>query len=235
MPGSDRGGLQCVARRIRDNVQCKNSAVPGSRLCPGHGGTKKVKEPTEYEAALVEVSQFVQPISPTHPNANPINGFYETWRYNEGRIIFLQAKVAELDADALVWGRTKEERINATEFSGTNTTYEAKKSVWLILLDEALDQRFRLLQLAAKLGIEKARLESAQGLKNQTVTVILSTLRRLGLEVNDDDVKTAIREAIAEATNVNMRGTLAEQIVPPEFQPKAHGFVRAEIMKKTAN
>ncbi|MGE5612711.1 MAG: hypothetical protein ACM3UO_00350 [Bacillota bacterium] len=223
---NERDGIQCIARRRRDGFQCKNTAVSGSRLCAGHGGVKEVAQP-EIAEAIEEVKRFVQPIPADHPMANPINGFYATWRYNEGRIAFLEDKVSKLDDEDLVWGVTKEEYVAASEFPGTNETKEAKKNVWLVLLDEALAQRVKLLTLAAKLGIEKARLESAQGLKAQTVTVIFETLKNLGFDGNSDDVKTAIRNAITTATEINMRGTLAEQIVPTK-----HGFDRSAIMKR---
>jgi hypothetical protein len=175
--------------------------------------------------AGTEIMEFIQPIPETHPLANPINGFYDTWRFNEGRIAYLKQKIADFDSEQdLVWGKTKEEVVNATEFPGTNTTYETKKSIWVLMLDEAIEQRIKLLALAAKLGIEKAKLESAQGLKAQTIAVILNTLEALGLDPHTDEVKAAIRSAILAAQTDALAGTPAAGVIPVRKDAGATGF-----------
>lgn len=86
----------------------------------------------------------------------------EELQWTAGHVAWLRDRVAELEPEALVWGRTSEASKEATEFPGVDTTREAAPSVWLVIYQR---ERAHLLAVASavlKAGVDERRVRLAE-------------------------------------------------------------------------
>lgn len=106
--------------------QCKSNALKGTTFCQKHSG-KKAREISFKTEALTRMQEFAKPYE---GDMDPISIFEMEFRRTVGRIVWLEAELSLLDKQDLIWGKTKEEEINAGSGEyftrGTNVTYEAK-------------------------------------------------------------------------------------------------------------
>jgi hypothetical protein len=110
---------------------------------------------------------------------SPTDALLEEVRYSAGHVAWLRAKVAELEAEDLVWGKTEEVDKGATEFAGVDTTHAAAVNVWLDLYFRERKHLLDLTKTAISVGIEerRVRLAEAQGsLMNDVIRRILARL-----------------------------------------------------------
>lgn len=122
---------RCKAVRSVDGVKqrCKRGAMLGLDVCQKHGGQfPNPKKVHERSVAVTQMQRFVEPYS---GDVDPIGVFEREFRRTLGRVEWLEEQIAALgDPNDLIWGKSKEEVINAgtgADFTpGTNTTYEAK-------------------------------------------------------------------------------------------------------------
>lgn len=193
-------------RKVISERRCRNKALPGNSFCRHHGANSpKALAAAETARQLTLMEQFVQPYE---GDFNPLGAFEEEWRRTMGRIHWLERQIAELDPDDFVWGRTKEERVNASEFAGTNTTYEAKVHIYEEMMWRERTHLLKIEGMWIKAGIENQKIEvlkiQADNLYNKTITA----LTRLGIDPRDDRVKDVLFEVFMEP-ETGPRGFLA--------------------------
>jgi len=96
---------------------------------------------------------------------SPTDALLEEVRYSAGHVAWLRAKVAEIKADDLVWGKTEQVEKEATEFAGTDTTSSAAVNIWLDLYFRERRHLLDFTKTAISVGIEerRVRLEEAKG------------------------------------------------------------------------
>lgn len=185
MPAPQRGRwceehqrFECTSSRNKNRGPCHgHHLVTGTDKCRMHLGRKAapVIAEAKTEAAArkaVETYGLPRDISPT-------DALLEEVRYSAGHVAWLRAKVAELEADSLVWGVTEETEKNASEFTGTDTTRAASVNVWLDLYFRERKHLLDLTKTAISVGIEerRVRLAEAQGsLMNDVIRRILARL-----------------------------------------------------------
>jgi len=110
---------------------------------------------------------------------SPTDALLEEVRYSAGHVAWLRIRVAELEAQDLVWGITEEADKQATEFAGTDTTRSATANMWLELYHRERKHLLDLVKTAISVGIEerRVRLAEAQGsLMNDVIRRILARL-----------------------------------------------------------
>lgn len=135
-----------------------------------------------------------------------MTGFLFRYRLLQARRRYLSEKIKQLfdeDENSLVWGTTKQEDVNATEFGGTNTTYEAKLSVhvqWEFLVIKELHDMEKT-WIAAKLDVRKLEIEAAT--VERLDEAIVTMLRLLGKDPNEPETRQIVREALALATKAS--------------------------------
>lgn len=168
---------ECTCPRKRGKGPCHGPAVTGADKCRMHLGEKAAPVIAEAKAEAlarkaVETYGLPRDISPT-------DALLEEVRYSAGHVAWLRAKVAEIEADDLVWGKTEETEKNASEFAGTDTTHAAAVNVWLDLYFRERKHLLDLTKTAISVGIEerRVRLAEAQGsLMNDVIRRILARL-----------------------------------------------------------
>lgn len=121
----------------------------------------------------------------------------EEFAWAVGHVRWLRDIVAEIDPDALVWGKTEEADKQAGEFPGVDTKRQAAPNVWLDLYHK---ERRLLLDLAKTidaLKLEQRKVEWAEKQGAQFAAVIQAFTARLGLSAEQAVlVPAALREAI---------------------------------------
>lgn len=151
---------ECVSPRKSGRGDCHgHHLVSGTDKCRMHLGVKAQDAIAEENARQAVITYGLpRDISPT-------DALLEEVRYTAGHVAWLRGKVAEIEADDLVWGKTEEAEKNATEFSGTDTTYAAKPNVWLELYMRERKHLLEVTKAAISVGIEerRVRLEEAKG------------------------------------------------------------------------
>lgn len=177
---------------VLSDRQCKRSARPGNTTCTSHGANSpKATESAKKAQALSAMERFVAPYA---GSLDPYSAFEAEYRRTYGRIVWLEAQIANLaDENDLIWGKTREEHLGATEFSGTNTTYEARIHVWEDMLRWERRHLLDLTKVALKADIEKARLGMMQRAVESTYTATVRLLTDLGLDTADPLVRDKIR------------------------------------------
>lgn len=179
-PGPRHDKPKCGAKKKQGEGTCARPAGwgtdhAGTGQCKLHGGrmpNNRIAAMNEQARKAVETYGLPRDISPT-------DALLEEVRYSAGHVAWLRAKVAEIEADDLVWGKTEEVDKNASEFAGTDTTHAAAVNVWLDLYFRERKHLLDLTKTAISVGIEerRVRLAEAQGsLMNDVIRRILARL-----------------------------------------------------------
>ncbi len=166
--------FECVSPRKGGRGDChSHRRVRGTDKCRMHLGRKAAPVIAEAQARkAVETYGLPRDISPT-------DALLEEVRYSAGHVAWLRARVAELEAADLAWGMTEQQEKNASEFTGTDTTYAATPNIWLELYFRERKHLLDLTKTAIAVGIEerRVRLAEAQGaLMNDVIRRILARL-----------------------------------------------------------
>lgn len=178
--GEPKPKPRCGAERRHGQGPCKRGAGagtdhPGAGRCSWHGGCA----PSGRAAAQEEIARRAVETYGLPRDISPTDALLEEVRYSAGHVAWLRAKVAEIEADDLVWGKTEEVDKNASEFAGTDTTHAAAVNVWLDLYFRERKHLLDLTKTAISVGIEERRVrlaESQGALLNEVIRRILGRL-----------------------------------------------------------
>lgn len=161
-------------------VRCKKSALPGLDVCERHGGRfPNSRAMSERSKGLTKMQRFVRPYQ---GDLDPVAALEQEFRRCLGRIEWLNTEIGQLDEEDLTWGRTKSEKIGASEFSGVNTTYEARIHVYEEMLRWERKHLLEMEKVWIAAGIEKERLRIMEGQVTWTFNKVVESLRALGID-----------------------------------------------------
>jgi hypothetical protein len=136
-------------------------------VCHRHGGRSGAAA-AERKRALAEagkaVTKAVQTLgAPINDQfVDPGLSLLELIRWSATHVEWLRERVATLTEDELVWGRTREDDQQATEFPGVNTTREAKPHAYLVLYGQWADRHASYCALALRAGIQERQVRLAE-------------------------------------------------------------------------
>lgn len=185
--------LRCTATARRTGERCQNPRIRGGDVCRTHGGAapqvRAAAAARLREQALREAAkQIAVPV-----DTSPDQALLDEVCRSAGMVAYYQARVQELDRDALVWGRVKEK----TGGEDYGTTSEAGPHVWLKLYAEERDRLVRVCAVALKAGIEERRVRVAEQQGVLLAAVIRRVLDRLDLtEAQAALVSTVVPEEL---------------------------------------
>lgn len=181
---SDSGhdSSKCGARKRQGEGCCRRPAGwgtdhPGTGRCKLHGGATV----SHRDAAADEIARQAVITYGLPRDISPTDALLEEVRYTAGHVAWLRERVAELQADALIWGVTEETDQQASEFPGVNTTSAAKPNMWLVLYREERKHLVDVTKAAISAGIEERRVKLAEAQGSLLNGVIRRILDRLGL------------------------------------------------------
>ncbi len=114
-------------------------------------------------------------------DTNPVEALLDEVRWTAGHVAYLRDKVRELEAEALVWGKTEQVEKTATEFAGTDTTEAAKPNLWLTLYQAERKHLVDVCKAAIGAGIAERQVRLAEQQGQMIVGVIQAILGDLKL------------------------------------------------------
>lgn len=171
----------CDAKRKRDGQPCTGYAVRGATKCRMHLGRKASDVIAVHEATKAVVT-YGLPIT-----IDPRDALLEEVYRTAGAVAWLQERVESISPDDLVWGKTEESDLQATEFPGVNVKREAKPNIWLDLYQRERKHLVEVCRVAIAAGIEERRVRLAEQMGSQLAAVIRAVLGGLGLTAQQWD------------------------------------------------
>lgn len=176
---------------IISDRQCKRSAKPGLTVCHDHGGSgPKSMEVSMRTAALTTMQRFVRPYS---GQLDPVTAFEEEFRRTYGRIKWLEEQIAGLeDEKDLIWGMTRQEEVTATEFAGTNSTYEARIHVYEEMLRWERKHFLDLEKVWIRANLDEKKLQVMRNHIDYTYVKMLEAARALGHDPDNPEVREVL-------------------------------------------
>lgn len=189
---------KCRARNKVTGEKCRANAVSGLVVCRAHGGgTPNATKKAERARAVTAMTKFVKPLDVNDPEANPITAFETEFRRTLGRIRWFDEQLAALDSEKdLIWGKSKVEVIGASDFNGTNTTYEARSHV---LYELQFKERGHLLQMEKiwlSARFDQAKLDIQRAYVVQLDAALTDILTSLGHSAKDPEVRQVVRDRL---------------------------------------
>lgn len=165
-PAGHDGRPRCGGPKRQTDGVCTQHAGwgtdhPGFGRCKLHGGST----PSHSKAALVEMARQAVETYGLPRDIDPAQALLEEVARTAGHVAWLGEKIREIEPEALVWGRSKAEKITASEYPGTNVTIAAEVNVWLELYRA---ERKHLVDvskaaIAAKIDERRVRLAEQHG------------------------------------------------------------------------
>ncbi len=198
-------GPRCQATR-RDGERCTNPAMVGLTVCQNHGGktrqARRANERAKLEREIrPKLAGFTTPLDANDKLAHPLAAADYNIRLSMARIEFCNEQIAKLkEENDLVWGKAKEEHVNATEFAGINKTYEARVNVWITLQNQEREMLHKWYATISKNALDAKRIEANDVTRKYTNRVLRVVLRAFGLDPNDDAVRSRVAEALRDAS-----------------------------------
>jgi hypothetical protein len=152
---------------------CMRYPRDGAPVCGRHGGfapqvIRATERRRQERAAEAAVATYGLPV-----DIAPTDALLEEVRWTAGHVAWLRTRVAELEADSLVWGTTKSDHQGATEAAAVN--------VWLDLYQRERRHLLDVCRAAIGAGIEERRVKLAESMGALLASVIRAILDDLDL------------------------------------------------------
>lgn len=195
---------QCtkIIRRLLEDgstieQRCSKVARQGTILC-GHHSSKRSVEIQNATRAVLGMRTLAKPFE---GDLNPLTAFEGEFRRTYGRILWLEDQIQQLSAEELIWGKTKQEEICATEFSGTNTTYESRVHQWELMLRWERQHFLDLEKLWITAKLDQAKLNMMRDHIAYTYSKAIELARMLGFDPNSDSTREILMRLFASDQN----------------------------------
>lgn len=200
--------------RNRVGKQCGQFAVNETPFCKWHAGNSAqvidAHRRKRYEAEIAEEADRAVGLSPRsvggftelwaedHPMLDPFSLLLWEIRRSGARIEWFDRKLDEIkDEKGLYWGLTKQEKINASEFAGTNKTYEARENVLVKMQNEERKRLQALRDEWQNNRFEAAKIAGYGAFRASTRALIAAFLDGFSLDPSDPEVQAVLRAALA--------------------------------------
>lgn len=228
-----RGKPACKGHNRRTGKCCQADPAPGQAVCHWHGaGTPQAKRAAEIRIDITrrerEMTAAVATLGLAR-EVDPTQALLEEVHWTAGHVAWLRQRVQELDEDDLTWGETASVHKGSGEFPGTDTTSEAKPSIWYLLYERERDRLVKVCEAALKAGVaeRQVRLAEQQGMLvaggirrilDRMQTQLLLLLRGLGVpeDVMVAQVTAAWPEWVATIVPEELRAIAAQPVVKGE-------------------
>lgn len=200
------GRPQCTAKSKQSGERCKRRPIPDGTVCVMHGGKSPAVQAAavarrQEREALVAAESFGLP-----REVDPHTALLEELHRTAGAVAWLGAIVADLDAEDVVWGRTREKL--GGEDAGT--TREARPNAFVSLWQVERKHLVAVAKACHDAGIEERRVRIAESAGQQLASVVRAVLERLGLTAEQQ--------------------LLAREVVPEEFRRLSGDVVPGEVV-----
>lgn len=161
---------------------CGRWPMPDQRVCKHHGGASPralaaAVRRREQRQAVLAAESFGLP-----REVDPHTALLEELHRTAGAVQWLSAVVADIDRDALVWGRVKETHGTQLEKGTDNgVTFQAGPNAFVALWQSERKHLTDVARECIKAGIEERRVRLAESAGQQLASVVRAVLDRLEL------------------------------------------------------
>lgn len=154
---------------------------PGLKVCIKHGGAAAQSKKAAVRNVNRQQAEKLLAAYGTKADTTPTDALLDEVRWSAGHVAWLRNRVQELDPAEIVWGQTKTEDHQATEFPGVNTVEQAVPNVWVELYSKERRHLVEVCRVAIASGIEERRIRLAESQGAMLASVIRAILDDLGL------------------------------------------------------
>jgi hypothetical protein len=177
-----------ISERNPDGGYCTKAPLAGQRRCGTHGGrAPQAKAAAERRLAEAELARDVATLG-APIDTTPEEALQRQLRATAGHCAWLLARVQELDAETLVWHRTTEQTVEASQFPGVDTTREAQPHPWLATYERHLRLHMTVVDMALKHKLGERMVALAEQEAMRVVEFMSDVLADLGLDPSSPDV-----------------------------------------------
>lgn len=156
---------------------CRKPPRKGLRACQMHGGNSARARAAAERTLAEQKARKAMTTYGTPVDINAVDALLNEIKWTAGHVDWLRGKVAELDEDTLIWGKTRD-KSGGQDFG---TTMEAKPSVWHQMLMAERAHLVKVCGTAISAGIEERRVRIAEQQGQLVATVIRGILDDLSL------------------------------------------------------
>lgn len=166
---------------------------PGEGRCRKHGGsTETQRKGAALSAARKHLAASVKTFG-LPKDVSPQQALLDEVQWTAGHVEWLREQVQELETNELIWGLSKVEHKNATEFAGTDIAESAHIHVLVELYQRERRHLVDVCRIAIAAGIEEQRVKLAERQGN----ILAAALGRLFDDLSlSADQRTRLPELI---------------------------------------
>lgn len=182
--------------------RCGAPKVNGTDRCKFHGGSSPGRIQNAQRARILaeveaEVPGFTDMWPETHHLLDPFSMMLWEIRRSGARIEWFDRKLSELeDEKAIWWGKSKEERIGASEFTGVNKTYEAREHVLVKMQNEERERFKKLRDSWQNDRFEAARVAGMGAFGAAARQMIAMLCAEFGIDLSNPEVQARVQHAL---------------------------------------
>jgi len=178
--------------------RCEANATRDSTMCVQHNKVESQRAKAILRrSANARLRDFVELEPEDSELLDPFSLLLWETRRSINKIKFYDDQLLGLSSEKeLWWGLVKEEQINATEFAGTNKTYEARQNQILNMQDAERKRLFELFKLWTDTKLEAARIATVGVFKVEANKLIRAVLTEFGIDLVDPENRQRIANVL---------------------------------------
>lgn len=189
--------------RGKVGVQCGGPRVNETPFCKFHGGnTMRTVDKYRRERVEAEIKadpSFTDLWAEDHPKLDPFTLLLWEIRRSGQRVEWFDRRLDELDEEkAIWWGMVKKEVIGASEFTGTNRTYEARENVLVKMQNEERERLKKLRDEWQNNKFEAARIAGMGAFRLAMTGAIRAVALEFDLDLEDPVIQARLRDALGD-------------------------------------
>lgn len=178
----DSNAAKCGAKtKTHDGAPCLGNPVKGSLRCRMHGGASPQAKRKAAQRVSEDIARKAMETYGHKADVDPITALLDEVCWTAGHVAWLRERVREIEAEALVWGKTTEVDKQAAEYPGTDTTEAAAPNIWLTLYQKERAHLVAACKAAISAGIEERRVRLAERQGDMIVAVLQKIFGDLNL------------------------------------------------------
>lgn len=180
----------CTANSKRTGLPCKGWAINGHHVCYYHGGTlPNVKIAAARNYIISKTAQQMKVYGVPVNDKDPFETLLEEISRTSGHVRWLEAKIAGLNEEALIWGKTLQESSTGDDPKGNYevTKHEATPHVWLQLYHKERAHLVNVCKVAIGAGIAERQVKLAEDQGALIVKIMQLSLNDIGLTPDQSD------------------------------------------------
>lgn len=199
----NRVGKQCGQWAVNETPFCKFHAGNSAQVIDAHR-RKRFEEETEraVEAAISHLpagsgGTFTGLWAEDHDMLDPFSLLLWEIRRSGSRIEWFDSQIDQLSSEKSIWwGLTKQEKIGASEFAGTNKTYEARENVLVKMQNEERKRLQALRDEWQNNRFEAAKIAGYGAFRASTRALIAALVEAFEIDTADPEVQATLRAAL---------------------------------------